>query len=206
MPYDHDNAFFRKWLVQSPVNLDAALGISAEDYIQTPHPADDEWAAIDALKTPLGLSAADIAVIDASPFLRLHPASDSTFSNDGEEAAYREASSGTVYQPGSVRRRFEINVRDARTAIADAMRQIANVSNFGTVSQQIPVLVLDFCFPEVDDKIIAIAQNQPAYTVRKGLINVQINGPDAGRPGSNRVNLGGNFSFTFQESILRRAV
>ncbi|NEZ65549.1 hypothetical protein D0962_22795 [Leptolyngbyaceae cyanobacterium CCMR0082] len=207
MAYDHDNAFYRKWLIQASAGLDVALDIPAEAYIQTPHPVDDEWAAIDSLKTPLGLSAADIAVIDSSPFLRLHPSPDSTFSNDGNEAAYREAAAGTIYQPGSVRRRFEINVRDARTAISDAVRRIAELSNFGTPGQQVPVLILDFCFPEVGDKTVAIAQNQPAYTVRKGLISsVSIQGPDAGYPGSTRVNLGNGFSFTFAESILRRAV
>ena len=205
MAYDHDNTFFRKWLLQSPAGLDAALGIPAADYIQAAHPADDEWAAINTLSPLLGLSAEQSATLAASPFLRLHPEASSRMSNDGEAPGYRASSSGTINQAGGIRRRFEINIRDVRSPIADGIRRIADVSNYGDQVQQIPVLILDFCFPEVNDKIIAIAQNLPPYTVRLGLISdVGLSGPEAGYPGTDRVSLGSGFSFTFTESTLRR--
>lgn len=207
MTYDHNSTFFRKWLIQSPAGLETALGIAADDYIQAVHPVDDEWTAIDTLSPLLGLSAEQIAAIASSPFLRLHPAPSSSMANDGDAPSYRASSANTIYQSGAVRRRFEVDVRDMRSPIADGIRRIADVSNFGDETQQIPVLVLDFCFPEVNDKIIAVGQNLPAYTVRTGLIgNVELSGPEAGYPGTDRVSLGSGFSFTFTESILRRAV
>jgi hypothetical protein len=202
-------AIYRKpWYVQLAPGLDTALGIPAGAFVPATKPVGAEWTQIQALYTPLGLDAGLQATINGAPFLRVFPASGSAMSNDGQAPMYESTGTGTQFKPGQVRRRFSIQLNETRRPVLDALEDTANAGNFGNAAGQVPVIVLDFCWPELADKKAAMVAGYQPYTVRLGgLFEISSPGPAIGMPGGDQFrSTGGQAGFVFTERGLRRAV
>jgi hypothetical protein len=198
--------FKRKWLIQCIAGLDTNLSIPAESWFSTK--SGDEWTQINGLFGALGVSTSTQAVITSEPFLRVFPGLGSSRSNDGEVPTYISSGSTTQFKPGQVRRRFTIQLAETRAGILDTIQYVANLSNFASATGQSPILILDFCWPEVTDIMAARPTGFPPYTVRAGMIDsISLPGPSGGIPGFNEFRAtGSNPEFSFIERDLRRVI
>lgn len=197
------NIFKKPWYVQVPSGLSTLLSIPPDVWVPEAKTG-DEWTQIQALYTPLGLSGSLQATINSVPFLRLFP-TEVTRSNDGQAPEYQVAGSGTSYKPGQIRRRFSVTLSENRAGVLDALEDAANSSNFGDAAGQWPLIVLDFCYPELADKKAGLAAGYQPYSVRLGMISEVTGGPTLGFPGYDQFRHG-QAGFQFQERGLRRVV
>lgn len=198
--------FKRKWLIQAVSGLDTNLSIPAESWFETK--SGDEWTQINGLFSTLGVSSQLQGVITSQPFLRVFPGPSSSRSNDGNTPSYLPSGITTQFKPGQVRRRFTVQLAENRAGILDALQYIANLSNFASATGQQPIVVLDFCWPEITDVIASRPTGFPAYTVRLGMIEtIDLSGPAGGFPGFLEFRgIGGNNAMSFVERDLRRVV
>lgn len=115
-------------------------------------------------------------------WLRLYP---DPYTQDNQvygESAELEPSFAQVslYNPTTCRRGFKARITDSRAIFADLLAYLAQLSRssgYGTLS---PVAVLDFCRPEIADRLTAVTTGQEAYTLRLGSLRVSSLPPTVG--------------------------
>lgn len=204
MAYDPSSNFRNPWLIQ----VVEGLGIPDDHYIPGAKPDNPEWNNITGAYTALGIDTTTQLAINSQPFIRIFPMQGSSRSNDGEAPKYQQAGTGVRFEPGQIQRRFNIQLAETRTEILTALEHVANLANFGNATGQVPLLVLDFCWPETTDIFACKTINAQPFTVRLGMIDsVSYPGPGGGYAGWDQFQAtGGQASFSFQERKLRRVV